>query len=68
MSPARIGEAAEARLLDRIEALAVEDLPADIAVERGEEGLRLTGPALAIRRVTDARLRGLALTAARRGA
>lgn len=55
------------RATDRLERLAGEELPGDIAVERVDGGLRLTGPRLAPRWAADARLRGLAATAARSG-
>ncbi len=64
----RIADAAVARLLDAIEQAAADELPADIAAERVDGGIRLSGPRLALRRMTDARLRGLALLAARRRA
>ena len=68
---ARIAQAARAaveRLLDRIEQAAADELPADVVAERVDGGIRLSGPRLALRWMTDARLRGLALLAARRNA
>lgn len=60
----RAGDAAVERLLDRLAELAAVELP-DVAAERVDGGLRLTGPRLGLRRLEDVRLRGLALAAAR---
>ena len=62
--PARAGDAAVEQLLDRLAELAAGEVP-DVAVERVDGGLRLTGRRLAVRRLEDVRLRGLALAAAR---
>ncbi len=59
-------DAAVARAIERLEAEAADRLPRDVAVERTGEGLRLTGPRLKLRWLSDARLRGFALLAGRR--
>lgn len=65
---AQAARAAVARLLDGIEHAAADELPGDVVAERVDGGIRLSGPRLALRWMTDARLRGLALLAARRKA
>lgn len=60
-----MAEAATARALDRLETVAADDLPGDIATERVEGGLRLTGPRLLLRWLGDVRLHGLVASATR---
>ncbi len=68
MSPAAEAVArAVAHALDLIEAVAEDELPADVAVERVPGGLRLSGPRLFVRWAGDMRLRQLVATAARDG-
>jgi hypothetical protein len=62
---ARAAERAVARAIDRLEAAAADALPGDVAVERTNDGLRLTGRRLRLRWLTDARLRDFALLAGR---
>lgn len=59
-----IANKAVSALLDRIAAQAAEDLPG-IGIERRADAIVLTGPGIVLRRLTDARLRALAASAAR---
>lgn len=63
----RIAARAVARLGDAIVAAAADELPGIIA-ERTDGGVVLRGPGLALRWITDARLRGLAWIARDRAA
>lgn len=56
---------ATAQAIDRLAAVARDELPPDVAVERAADGARLTGRRLRLRRLTDVRLRGLAPGAGR---
>jgi len=55
----RLADRAVARALDRLEAAAAADLPADVAVAREAGGLRLSGPRLLARWAADGRLHHL---------
>lgn len=44
----------------RVAAAIAADLPADVTLSRAADGLRLTGRALGVRALTDARLRDFA--------
>lgn len=59
----QLANKAVSALLDRIGAQAAEDLPG-IGIERREDAIVLTGPGIVLRRLTDARLRALAASAA----
>lgn len=61
----RLAEKAVAGLIDRLAETAAAELP-DLAIERRDDGVLLRGPGLTLRRLTDARLRGLGPSAVRR--